>query len=404
MAWVFSLCARSTSADPTALCQHFEGLNWTRADGTLTTCEVRSFGSDVHVVPSGLSRIGLRGERDGRLFAEAAEHLYCHLKTAPPFDWALVGVEVDDERLRGEVVAACASEHFDGLVVTDSIWREAGQPDAMEPFGDRGRWRPFESIAVRVFKAPVGTQFLLGSATVIDRPGWFQVVSPGVTTHANEVMVSELKATEDIDARVSEVSAQYAALDVPFKWCIGPTTAPADTTAILTRQGMSSWGMRGMYARTDELDFPSPADADIREVRCRADAEAFAEAGVAGWGIPLSETSRMVDPVMWGTEQPGGQWRHFVAWCGGQPVGTAGLILGGGLGYLTGASVSPAARGQGLYRALIQRRMDELKRLGVSLAVTQAREATSAPILEALGFETAYRAPIFKSASPSAEV
>lgn len=396
MARVFCLSARSTSADPTALCQHFEALKWTRADGTVTTCAVGSFGSDVHVVPSGLSRIGLRGERDGRLFAEAAEHLYRHLKTAPPIEWALVGVEVDDERRRCDVVQACTNTLFKGLVVSESIWREAGQPAVMEPFGDRGHWRPYESIAERVFKAPVGTQFLLGSTVVIDRPGWYQVVSPGVSSHANEVMVSELKR-EDLDACIDDVSAQYAALDVPFNWAVGPTTAPADTAANLKRRGLSSWGMRGMYAGSADLDIPSPAHADIREVICHADAEAFAAAGVVGWDIPASETTRMVDLVMWGLEQPGRQWRHFVAWLDGQPVGTAGLILGGGLGYLTGASVAPAARGQGLYRALIQRRMDELKLLGVSLGVTQAREATSAPILEALGFKTAYAATLFKS-------
>jgi GNAT superfamily N-acetyltransferase len=81
----------------------------------------------------------------------------------------------------------------------------------------------------------------------------------------------------------------------------------------------------------------------------------------------------------------------FAAFVAGECMGTGALIVLGDYGYLVGAQVLDAARGRGVYRALIFERLAFLRERGIELAVTQAREATSAPILERLGFETLFR-------------
>ena len=53
------------------------------------------------------------------------------------------------------------------------------------------------------------------------------------------------------------------------------------------------------------------------------------------------------------------------------------------------ATCSRRIEDKGVYRALLDARLTRAARLGITLATTQAREATSAPILEALGFEIA---------------
>jgi GNAT superfamily N-acetyltransferase len=58
--------------------------------------------------------------------------------------------------------------------------------------------------------------------------------------------------------------------------------------------------------------------------------------------------------------------------------------------YLIGGVVLPELRGRGVYRALVRARLEAV-RGRLSLATTHAREATSAPILERLGFRTAFR-------------
>jgi hypothetical protein len=64
--------------------------------------------------------------------------------------------------------------------------------------------------------------------------------------------------------------------------------------------------------------------------------------------------------------------------------------------YLVGGNVLEPYRGRGIYRALIDVRLRDIAARGFTLATTQAREATSAPILERLGFETLYRGRVYK--------
>jgi hypothetical protein len=45
---------------------------------------------------------------------------------------------------------------------------------------------------------------------------------------------------------------------------------------------------------------------------------------------------------------------------------------------------------------LIDERLRDAAALGFTLATTQAREATSAPILDKLGFETLFRSRVYK--------
>lgn len=91
--------------------------------------------------------------------------------------------------------------------------------------------------------------------------------------------------------------------------------------------------------------------------------------------------------------------RYFLARYHGMPVGTArfsykrdGLIPSA---YLTGGNVIAPFRGRGVYRALIQNRLDRLREEGIRLATTQASEQATAPILEKLGFEKVYKAKVF---------
>ncbi len=80
----------------------------------------------------------------------AGDVLYGRLKHAPPFLYAICGVEVGDwlsvpellERAReGEFVAR--PEAYHGLVVADGLHAEMGSPPAFVPFGDGMLWIPW---------------------------------------------------------------------------------------------------------------------------------------------------------------------------------------------------------------------------------------------------------------------
>lgn len=72
-------------------------------------------------------------------------------------------------------------------------------------------------------------------------------------------------------------------------------------------------------------------------------------------------------------------------------MASCGLFLRDGFGYLVGGLVAPEVRGRGIYRALVAARLAFLRERGMPLAITHARDATSAPMLEHLGFGTVYR-------------
>lgn len=78
------------------------------------------------------------------------------------------------------------------------------------------------------------------------------------------------------------------------------------------------------------------------------------------------------------------------------PVGSAATILKDGYGYLMGAVVLEDYRGCGAYKALTEVRLRDLAKAKLPFAVTMAREATSAPVLARLGFDTMFRAKIYR--------
>ncbi len=394
MAWIFSMCVHGPDAAAAdRLVEHFDGLQWTRSDGVATRCDVQRLGlRGCWIVPSGLSRAGLVSEACGREFAEAAEHLYRRLETAPEFALALVGVEVDDERDDVEIRTICAAddEAWRGAVAPEALWREAGQPGAFEPFAAGYRWRPYEPIDARVFKAPVGSHCLVPGTRVVDRPGWYQVFAETPGLSGNEVVISELDEGVDVGACFDRVTSEFAARQTPFKWCVGPTTRPADMPQRLVERGFSHWGMRGMFWRLDAA-LPELADGVSVERVGVEDLDVVTATMCAAWSMGPGDGEVWRARYRWGFEHPGDRYRYYLARLNGRPVGTAATLVAGGLGYLLGGAVDPAVRGRGVYRMLVRARLAELHSGGIRLAVTHAREATSAPILERLGFETAYR-------------
>jgi hypothetical protein len=60
----------------------------------------------------------------------------------------------------------------------------------------------------------------------------------------------------------------------------------------------------------------------------------------------------------------------------------------------------PRFRGRRAYGALLAARLTALRAAGVTLATTHARDHTSAPMLERVGFETQFRYTIYRRDRP----
>jgi GNAT superfamily N-acetyltransferase len=255
-------------------------------------------------------------------------------------------------------------------------------------------WTERDKIEESVL-APVGSEVLADDTRIIERDGWYQTMQPSSgSVVGNEVVYSRLGVTE-AEAVIERTIAEYTAAGVPFKWCVGPLTEPEGFGALLERYGFVGLDIRGM-AIDPATWSPAPRRGITIEPVGREGLVEYLETFSRGWDIA-------VDVPIWcrnlGRAIDGGRHHMMLARVDGEPAGTAGFILRPRAGYLVGGNVLPAFRGRGVYRALLDVRLERLRERGVTLATTQAREATSAPILERLGFETLFRGCVYRYAA-----
>jgi hypothetical protein len=92
--------------------------------------------------------------------------------------------------------------------------------------------------------------------------------------------------------------------------------------------------------------------------------------------------------------------KSFLALIDGVPVGTAASVYLDGCVGLIGGSTLPAARGRGVYRALVKARWDDAVARTLPVLVTQAVDATSRPILERVGFTALFPITILQDTHP----
>jgi GNAT superfamily N-acetyltransferase len=162
---------------------------------------------------------------------------------------------------------------------------------------------------------------------------------------------------------------------------------------LLERHGFTGWDVRGMAIDPQRWTSTPRADITVERVG-RAGFEDYYRTLVLGWAAEVTEADSWRDSMLRALD--GGVHHYYLARIGGQPVATAGMAVKQRSVYLIGGNVLEAYRGRGIYRALLDERLRHAAELGFSLATTQAREATSAPILERLGFETLFRSRVYK--------
>ncbi len=248
----------------------------------------------------------------------------------------------------------------------------------------------FERKLRAVVEAPLGPVSTRPDTRVVERDGWFQRISPSAPgTHLNEVFLSSV-SDADAERVIDEVVATYRALGKPTKWCTGPWTRPEDFDERLARRGFTSWGTRGMGIETDAALTAPLRPESVAAVRCaetESDLDAYLRASRRGWSVDDDDLEATRASYRAAFLRPAPLGWLFVA----ADLGAAAVHAREGYGYLVGGAVAEDARGRGIYRALVAARLAFLRDRGVEYAVTQAREATSAPILERLGFETLFR-------------
>ncbi len=243
--------------------------------------------------------------------------------------------------------------------------------------------------------APVGCALPARDTRIVERDGWYQVITPSSgSVSGNEVVLSRVAAA-DADASVRQTIATYDAAGVPFRWGVGPLTEPADLGATLEAHGFRPSDGRGMAIAPERwASIGTPAGIAIESTTPET-VDAYLAGSDAAWGhaAPVGDLGARRDALLRALDT--GRFHMLVARRDGAIAGTAGFVAKARSAYLIGGAVLAAHRGAGVYRALIAERLRMIARLGLPLATTHARESTSAPILERLGFETMFRSRMY---------
>ncbi len=238
-------------------------------------------------------------------------------------------------------------------------------------------------------QAPRVRAYVRDDTRIIERPGWYQVITPSARSYLNEVLLSRLEP-DDAERIIDETIAMYRAHNIQMKWNVDPQTRPADLGERLRRRGFESVPLRAMGIDTS-ASLAESAGVTISEADASSVGD-FVRTTLRGWAMAEDQVDveiRLHDALL--TAVP--RLVHFFgAKIDGEWAGTAVLIVRDGYGYLVGAQVLESARERGVYRALVAARLACLRDRGFGYAVTHARESSSAPILEHIGFETLYEA------------
>ena len=151
MAWLFSLSAECGVEQVAAeqFAQHFGKISWVLSNGSQPQTRSGIF-QDIEenwwcrICPSGISELGIDTPETAHLMTELGILLYQHLRSAPAFRYALVGVEVDEFRTYSELLEESSKLAFPGLVLANAIWQAVNSPPVFRPFSLGYVWKPYE--------------------------------------------------------------------------------------------------------------------------------------------------------------------------------------------------------------------------------------------------------------------
>jgi GNAT superfamily N-acetyltransferase len=213
--------------------------------------------------------------------------------------------------------------------------------------------------------------------------GWLEYYVVGSTA-----TVMRLGAMgRDVDRLVESVRAELRSEQVTEAyWTVGPASRPAglDDALIAAGAGVDSTVDICAHDLTDgapETFLPAAASAEVsvRPVRTRADVAAFQRVNAAAWGYPRPSRDDVETAFA-------NLRRGYVLGCWqGEPVGVGGYTLAVDVARFWGAAVVPAARGRGVYRAMVRARMADAAEQGATLALVHASPSSSA-VLQRVGF------------------
>jgi ribosomal protein S18 acetylase RimI-like enzyme len=195
-----------------------------------------------------------------------------------------------------------------------------------------------------------------------------------------------------IEERIADVARWFGGRAGPWRWLVGPTSAPPDLDRHLRAAGFDlvsdNPGMALDLGGASDLGAPHPG-VEIRPLDDLAGLDAWAEINRRALDLdPLrSRAWRDAQDRAIGSRGPMHIW---IANLLGEPVAAAALFEGGGVAGVYNVATVPEARGRGIGRAVTATVLAEAIARGHRLAVLGSSDL-GYPLYRRLGFREVSR-------------
>lgn len=233
-----------------------------------------------------------------------------------------------------------------------------------------------EAAADWVWK-PEGTRTAETDLQLIDYPDW---TSAGMQARA----IDSDRAPGQIIDSVRAQAQQWGRERV--NWWITEQTRPSELEAVLVDQGALHDETVAVLARdltSPHTSAPVSPRVTVERVETREQYIDVDVVNVAVWDqLPISP-ERLEGQLA--EDASRGEFR-VIGRLDGDPVCTAGCTVVDGVARLWGGATIEAARGNGVYHAVLDLRLRLARDAGAALALVKGRLETSAPILLRAGF------------------
>jgi len=228
----------------------------------------------------------------------------------------------------------------------------------------------------------------LPGLAVVDRPELAYLHGPHSVGYANMVTRTRARPAR-LPGLIAEVLAAHAGRT--SRWLVTGTFDHAPLESALARAGYEpSAEFAAVVSEVSGFPPRRAGSASARVVSDRRTLRDSLSVLTRVFDQPPPSTSDYLENTLRGCTGPGARTRRVVAYLNGEPVSTGSFNTYPELGvaFLWGGGTVPEARGQGAYSAVVAKRMQLLKELGVSLAGLYAKRDTSAPIVAKQGFRS----------------
>jgi GNAT superfamily N-acetyltransferase len=201
---------------------------------------------------------------------------------------------------------------------------------------------------------------------------------------------------EEVPEVLAEVRAQVAqAGHREAQWWVGPSATPGDLADRLRARGLVPDERPGSEPHStsmvlaEEPPLP-PAGVVARRVESFDEFLRAGKIGDVAFAAPKEDAKayEAIAEESFARERAGHSPRVYAAFLDGEPTGVGRALFAADCPavLMIGGGVLPAARGRGVYRALVRARWDDAVAAGTPALVTHAG-VMSRPILERLGFQ-----------------